>query len=79
MLEAHKHRRLVLKSQGFQTGSSWWSSAGKGKGGGAQEKGKKGDNKGQGKGRGKGAGKETWTSKGEANPWKESKEVAGKK
>jgi len=43
MLEAHKHRRTVLKSQGYNTGGRWWPSAsqGQGKGGAQFEKGKK--------------------------------------
>ena len=41
MLEAHKHRRTVLKSQGYNTGGRWWPSQGQGKGGAQFEKGKK--------------------------------------
>ena len=81
MLKAHKHRRLVLKSQGYPQGWNW-SGGGRGKGGYQQEKGKKGEPKGKGKGKGRGKGKDAaWgqTGKGENNPWKENKEEAAKK
>jgi hypothetical protein len=81
MLEAQKHRRLVLKSQGLGT-TSWWSTSGKGKGGFPyREKGKKGDGKVKGRGKGRGSGKDAgWSgSKGESNPWRENKEEAPKK
>lgn len=69
MLEAQKHRKLVLKSQGLGgSGNRWWSGAGRGKGN-FNEKGKKGDPKGRGKGKGKGQTKDQgWTGKGENNP-----------
>ena len=78
MLQAHRHRRLVLKSQGINT-NRWWGASGKGKG--AQgEKGKKGDQKGK-KGKGKGGGRDgNWNGKGnETNPWKDNKEDPGAK
>eukprot|EP00435_Cladocopium_sp_Y103_P026073 s823_g6.t1 len=81
MLEAHKHRRLVMKSQGWQPTSRWWSATGRGKGATQAEKGKKGDGK-RNKGKGKGAGKEgSWSQKGDAgnNPWANNKEEAPKK
>ena len=81
MLEAQKHRRLVLKSQGLGT-TSWWSASGKGKGGFPyREKGKKGDGKVKGRGKGRRSGKDAgWSgSKGENNPWRENKEDAPKK
>lgn len=37
LLEAHKHRRTVLKSQGYGGGTRWWGSPGKGKGGTVRE------------------------------------------
>ena len=78
MLEAHKHRRLILKSQGFSSGNRWWSNAGRGKGSPGQEKGKKGDGRGKGKGKGKPQNKD-WGAKGDGNAWKDNKEDAGKK
>ena len=80
LLKAHKHRRLVLKSQGYPQGWGWQTE--EDKGGYQQEKGRKGDHKGKGKGRGKGKGKDAnWSQggKGEGNPWKENKEEAAKK
>ena len=81
MLKAQKHRRLLLKSQGFA--QPWgWTGGGRGRGNFGQEKGKKGDQKGRGKGKGKGKNKDqTWHQggKGEANAWKENKEEAAKK
>eukprot|EP00435_Cladocopium_sp_Y103_P050130 s489_g15.t1 len=80
MLEAHKHRRLVMKSQGYPGGGRWWPSTPKGKGANPVEKGKKGDLKGRNKGRGKNQNKDqSWGSKGENNAWKENKEEAPKK
>lgn len=82
MLEAHKHRRLVLKSQGYPATGQWWSGGGRGKASGKADKGRKGDPKGRGgRGKGKGGTKEhSWgSSKGEPNPWKENKEDASKK
>ena len=81
MLEAHKHRRLVMRSQGYSPGGGWWSQGGRGKAGGNREKGKKGEVKGRGgRGKGKGNQKEGWTGgKGEQNPWKENKEEPPKK
>lgn len=79
MLKAQKHRRLLLKSQGYSMGGRGWTGPSKGKGQGAYEKGKKGDNKGKGRGKGKNQSKEGWPSKGEANPWRENKEEPGKK
>ena len=78
MLEARKHRRLILKSQGFSSGNRWWSNAGWGKGSPGQEKGKKGDGRGKGKGKGKPQNKD-WGAKGDGNAWKDNKEDAGKK
>eukprot|EP00435_Cladocopium_sp_Y103_P035369 s2720_g9.t1 len=81
MLEAHKHRRLVMKSQGLTPGSRWWPAAGRGKGAPQTEKGKKGDGK-RNKGKGKGAGKEsTWSQKGDPsnNAWASNKEEPPKK
>eukprot|EP00435_Cladocopium_sp_Y103_P027228 s1676_g6.t1 len=80
MLEAHKHRRLVMKSQGVQPSGGWWGTPGKSKGSNFS-KGKKGDGKGRGgRGKGKGSGKEqSWgAGKGE-NPWKENKDEPPKK
>lgn len=79
MLEAQKHRRLVLKSQGLGGyGNRWWGGTGRGKGN-YSEKGKKGEPKGKNKGKGKGQSKEqSWGSKNEANPWRENKEDAKK-
>ena len=80
MLEAHKHRRLVMKSQGYAPNNRWWGNSGRGKGGGSAEKGKKGNAKDRGRGKGKGGAKDSsWTSKGDANPWKDNKEDASKK
>ena len=81
MLEAHKHRRLVLRSQGYNTGGRWWSQGGRGKGSGAPEKGKKGDGKKGNRGKGKGAKADnTWSnSKGEGNVWRDNKEEPPKK
>eukprot|EP00435_Cladocopium_sp_Y103_P029292 s81_g7.t1 len=81
MLEAHKHRRLVLKSQGYPTPSRWWQPGGKGKGFPQQDKGKKGDGRGRGKGKGKSQGKETnnWGGKGDASQWRDTKEDPPKK
>ena len=80
MLQAQRHKRLVQKSQGI-TGYRWGSGgAGKGKGNGWQEKGKKGDVKGRGgRNKGKGQGKDGGGKKTEQNPWKESMEEAPKK
>ena len=81
MLKAQKHRRLVMKSQGYA--QPWgWTGGGKGRGNYGQEKGKKGDQKGKGRGKNKGKNKEgNWNQGGktEGNPWKENKEEAGKK
>ena len=77
MLKAQKHKKLVLKSQGFASNRWATGGSGKGKGGGWNEKVRKGDGKGKAKGGGKGAGKnQTWGGKkgGEANPWKETHE-----
>ena len=41
MLEAHKHRRLVMKSQGYSPSQTWWPSTGRGKGIGAGGKGRR--------------------------------------
>lgn len=81
MLEAHKHRRLVWKSQGWGQNTRWWGGAGKGKNNsGGNEKGRKGDSKGKGRGKGKGANRDqSWGSKGETNPWRDNKEDASKK
>lgn len=79
MLQAQKHRRLIQKSQGWYGNSRFWGQTGRGKGGGANEKGKKGEPKGRGKGKGKQSPKEGSWSKAESNPWKENKEEAGKK
>ena len=81
MLEAHKHRRLVMKSQGYSPSQTWWPSTGRGKGIGAGGKGKKGDAKGRGgRGKGKGSKDPGWTgNKGDATSWKESKEDPPKK
>ena len=81
MLEAQKHRRLVLKSQGWGQNTRWWGGAGKGKNyGSGNEKGRKGDQKGKGKGKWKGANRDQgWGSKGETNPWRDNKEDAQKK
>jgi hypothetical protein len=79
MLQAHKHKKLVQKSQGLYPGR-WQPWSGKGKGGQTNDKGKKGE---AGKGRGKGKTKNTkdqgWGQKGDSNPWKESKEDPPKK
>ena len=80
MLAAHKHRRLILKSQGYTEPNRWWPGTGRGKGGAGQEKGKKGDQRGKGKGKGKPQNKEgSWGSKGENNPWRDNKDDANKK
>lgn len=81
MLEAHKHRRLVMKSQGLPTSLTWWPGTGRGKGTGAGTKGKKGDQKGRGgRGKGKGAKEQSWGApKGDQNSWRENKEEAPKK
>eukprot|EP00435_Cladocopium_sp_Y103_P035000 s165_g9.t1 len=81
MLEAQKHRKLVMRSQGWSGGNSrWWPAAGRGKGGGYSEKGKKGDQKGKGKNKSKSQTKEGgWNSKGDVNAWRDSKEDPAKK
>eukprot|EP00435_Cladocopium_sp_Y103_P021990 s557_g5.t1 len=80
LLEAHKHRRLVLKSQGYYPGGRAWGGGGKGRGNFQSEKGKKGDGRGRGKGKGKHQGKEqTGGGKGGHNPWRENKEEAAPK
>lgn len=79
MLEAQKHRKLVLKSQGYPTsgGRNWWPS-GKGRGNYGGEKGRKGEGvKGKGKNKTRG-GKDSWSNKGQ-NPWKENQAEPGKK
>ena len=81
MLQAQRHKKLVQKSQGITTGRWGGGNYGKGKGGGWNEKGRKGDQKGKPKGGGRGAGKgQNWQGKkGEPNPWKETQEEAPKK
>eukprot|EP00435_Cladocopium_sp_Y103_P065267 s1586_g27.t1 len=81
MLEAQKHRRLVLKSQGLPVSQGWWPSSGRGKGGTPRDKGKKGDPKGRGgRGKGKGSKEQQWSGgKGDANAWRENKEESPKK
>lgn len=78
LLEAQRHKRLILKSQGYTGGYRYWGGA-TGKGRGNFEKGRKGDGpfKGKSKGRGKG-NKDASGAKGE-NPWKSNKEDPGKK
>eukprot|EP00435_Cladocopium_sp_Y103_P028113 s1612_g7.t1 len=79
MLEAHRHRRLVLRSQGLPAAGNWWGSTGRGKGAGAREKGKKGEPKGR-KGKGKNSQKDQpWGGAKGENPWKENKEEPPKK
>lgn len=78
MLEAHKHRRLILKSQGYSTDNRWWPSTGRGKGAQQGEKGKKDDGRGKGKGKPQGKDK-SWGAKGDVNAWKDSKEDPPKK
>lgn len=78
MLEAHKHRRLILKSQGYPANNRWWPSAGRGKGGQQNEKGKKSDGRGKGKGKPQGKDK-SWGAKGDVNVWKDNKEDPPKK
>ena len=82
MLEAQKHRRLVLKSQGLPVSGRWWGNyTGKGKAGGGAERTQKGELKGRGKGKGKGGNKtQNWNAnKGQPNPWAENKEEPPKK
>jgi hypothetical protein len=81
MLQAQRHKKLVQKSQGVTTGRWGGGNYGKGKGGGWNEKGRKGDQKGKTKGGGRGAGKgANWPGKkGDSNPWKETQEEAPKK
>eukprot|EP00435_Cladocopium_sp_Y103_P055649 s678_g18.t1 len=81
MLEAQKHRRLVMKSQGYPSSGRYWGGSGRGKGSGYPvEKGKKGDAKGKGRGKGKPWSKDqTGSAKGEPNPWRENKEEPPKK
>ena len=80
MLEAQKHKRLVLKSQGYAPSGRWWSPTGRGKGGAQVEKGKKGNTKDRNKGKGKSNTKDGgWSSKSDPNPWKENKDEAPKK
>eukprot|EP00435_Cladocopium_sp_Y103_P008470 s2746_g2.t1 len=80
LLEAHKHRRLVLKSQGYFQGNRAWGGGAKGRGNYGGEKGKKGDGRGRGKGKGKSPGKDQGAAgKGESNPWKNNKEEVAPK
>lgn len=82
MLEAQKHRRLVLKSQGLPVSGRWWGNfSGKGKAGSGGERTQKGEPKGRGKGKGKGGNKaQNWSAnKGQQNPWAENKEEPPKK
>lgn len=80
MLQAHKHRRLIQKSQGWTPGRWTQGGPGKGKGGGWTEKGKKGDPKGRGRGKGRNQGKDGGGSrKGDVQAWKESQEEVPKK
>lgn len=81
MLQAQRHRRLVLKSQGINLSyqRNTWNPQGKGRGGYGSEKGGKGNYQGRGKGRGKNkGGKDSWNAKGE-NPWKNNKEDSPRK
>ena len=71
MLQAQRHKKLVLKSQGYAPGK--WN--GKGRGGWQyqDEKGGKGDGKGKGKGKKVGRkGKGQWNNNPDNNPWKEN-------
>ena len=79
MLQAHRHRRLVLKSQGINT-NRWWGGSGRGKGNSGGEKGKKGDQKGKkGKGKGNNSRENNWSGKGDVNQWKDNKEETPQK
>lgn len=80
MLQAQKHKRLLLKSQGYQQrGKGFWGNRGRGSwqqwNNDEKGKGEKGKTKDKGKGKGKKGG--GWNSE-EKNPWKENKEEAGK-
>eukprot|EP00435_Cladocopium_sp_Y103_P014177 s2345_g3.t1 len=74
MLQAHKHRRLVQKSEGYTPGRWNYNPNNKGKGNSWQEKGRKGDAKGRGKGKNKSPSK-----KGDVAAWKDSQEEPPKK
>lgn len=75
MLMAQKHKRLVLKSQGFTSSQSraWGYQQGKGRGGAGYGKGRKGDYQDKGKGKNKTKRGGSWNNKGE-NPWKANKD-----
>lgn len=81
LLQAQRHKRMVLKSQGLGSSGQrpWWNNSGKGRGNYSYEKGGRGNsqNKGKGKGKQKG-GKDVWGAKGD-NPWKNNKEEPPKK
>ena len=71
MLQAQRHKKLVLKSQGYNPGK--WN--GKGRGGWRyqEEKGSKGEGKGKGRGKKGGRkGRGQWGNNQESNPWKEN-------
>lgn len=78
MLEAQKHRKMVLKSQGYPTsGGRSWRPSGKGRGSYGAEKGRKGEGS-KGKGKSKYRGGKDNSNKGQ-NPWKENQADPGKK
>ena len=56
------------QESGYSMGGRGWTGPSKGKGQGAYEKGKKGDNKGKGRGKGKNQSKEGWPSKAKRTP-----------
>ena len=76
MLQAQRHKKLVLKSQGFVGGRGWNNRRGNWN---QEEKGGKGD-KGKGKGKKGGKkGKKQWGNQQEWNSWKENQWTEGAK